>query len=215
MRYDGNINTTKVFNYLEIIERERDELRKLLEIKDCEIRCLKEYIEELEKTLDYYKSISVIDELTNVYNRRYIIEALKKEKAFADRTGEKFSLALIDIDNFKAINDRYGHDVGDKALELIAYEIQNSVREADIVGRWGGDEFIVILRNTDINGAKKVAQRIIDNVRRLKIDSLKLSISLGLAQYKGESLKDLIRKTDQALYKAKESGKDRIYVLEN
>ena len=83
------------------------------------------------------------------------------------------------------------------------------------MGRWGGDEFIVILRNTDINGAKKVAQRIIDNVRRLKIDSLKLSISLGLAQYKGESLKDLIRKTDQALYKAKESGKDRIYVLEN
>ena len=215
MRQDGHINTTKVFNYLEIVEREREELRKLLEIKECEIKCLKEYIQELERALDYYKSTSIMDELTNVYNRRYIIEALKKEKAFADRTGAKFALALIDIDNFKAINDRYGHEVGDKALELIAYEIQSSVREADIVGRWGGDEFIVILRNTDLNGAKKVAQRIIENVRKLRIDSLKLSVSLGLAQYEGESFKDLIKKADKALYKAKEEGKDRIFVVGN
>ena len=215
MRQDGHINTTKVFNYLEIVEREREELRKLLEIKECEIKCLKEYIQELERALDYYKSTSIMDELTNVYNRRYIIEALKKEKAFADRTGAKFALALIDIDNFKAINDRYGHEVGDKALELIAYEIQSSVREADIVGRWGGDEFIVILRNTDLNGAKKVAQRIIENVRKLRIDSLKLSVSLGLAQYEGESFKDLIKKADKALYRAKEEGKDRIFVVGN
>ena len=216
MRHDGQINTSRLISYLreekEIMEREREELKKLLLLKEREIKYLRDYIRELEKALDYYKSTSIIDELTNVYNRRYIIEALKKEKAFADRTGAKFSLALIDIDNFKAINDKYGHEVGDKVLELIAYELQSSVREADIVGRWGGDEFIIILRNTDIEKAKKVANRILENIRNIKVNSLKVSISLGLAQYAGESLKDLIKKADRALYKAKEKGKDRIYV---
>ncbi len=216
MRYDCQIITNRLLNYLreekEIVEREREELKKLLLLKEREVRYLRNYIRELEKMLNYYKASSVIDELTNVYNRRYIIEALKKEIAFANRTGEKFSLALIDVDNFKQINDQYGHEVGDKVLELIAYELQNSVREADIVGRWGGDEFIIILRNTDINRARKVAERILNYIRNMKVNSLKLSVSLGLAEYQGENLKELIKKADKALYKAKEKGKDRIYI---
>lgn len=219
MRHDGQIITNRLLSYLreekEIVEREREELKKLLLLKEREIKYLRNYIRELEKMLNYYKASSVIDELTNVYNRRYIIEALKKEIAFANRTGEKLSLALIDIDNFKQINDQYGHEVGDRVLEMVAYELQNSVREADIVGRWGGDEFIVILRNTDIDRAKKVAERILNNIRNVRVNSLRLSVSLGLAEYRGESLKELIRKADKALYKAKEKGKDRIFVAVN
>ena len=216
MRNDGQIITNRLLSYLreekEIMEKEREELKKLLQLKEREIKHLKKHIQELEKALEYYKASSIIDELTNVYNRRYIIEALKKEKAFADRTGGRFSLALIDIDNFKAVNDKYGHEIGDRVLEMVAYELQSSVREADIVGRWGGDEFIIILRNTEIEKAKNVAIRILENIRNIKINSLKLTVSLGLAQYEGESLKDLISKADQALYKAKEKGKDRIYI---
>lgn len=217
MREDGQVITSRVLNYLkeerEIVKREVEELKKLLLLKEREIKFLRAYIRELEKAIEYYKNSSIIDELTNIYNRRYIIESLKKEKAFADRTGEKFSLALIDIDNFKEVNDKYGHEVGDKVLEMVAYEIQNSVREADIVGRWGGDEFIVILRNTDIEKAKKVAERIKEQVKNIKVNSINLSVSIGLTEYNGrESLKDLIRKADKALYRAKEKGKDRIFL---
>ncbi len=219
MRYDGQVITSKMLSYIreekEIIEREREELKRLLILKEREIKYLREYIRELEKVIDYYKSLCVIDELTNVYNRRYIIEVLKKEKAFADRTGEKFSIALIDVDNFKEVNDRYGHEVGDKVLEMVAFELQNSVREADIVGRWGGDEFVVILRNTDISRARNVALRILENVRKIRVNSLNLSVSLGLVQYGGESLKDLIRKVDAALYRAKSKGKDRVCIVSN
>lgn len=217
MRENGQVITSRVLNYLkeerEIVKREVEELKKLLLLKEREIKFLRAYIRELEKAIEYYKNSSIIDELTNIYNRRYIIESLKKEKAFADRTGEKFSLALIDIDNFKEVNDKYGHEVGDKVLEMVAYEIQNSVREADIVGRWGGDEFIVILRNTDIEKAKKVAERIKEQVKNIKVNSINLSVSIGLTEYNGrESLKDLIRKADKALYRAKEKGKDRIFL---
>ncbi len=217
MREDGQVITSRVLNYLkeerEIVKKEVEELKKLLLLKEREIKFLRAYIRELEKAIEYYKNSSIIDELTNIYNRRYIIESLKKEKAFADRTGEKFSLALIDIDNFKEVNDKYGHEVGDKVLEMVAYEIQNSVREADIVGRWGGDEFIVILRNTDIEKAKKVAERIKEQIKNIKVNSINLSVSIGLTEYNGrESLKDLIRKADKALYRAKEKGKDRIFL---
>ncbi|GAB6138485.1 sensor domain-containing diguanylate cyclase [Halanaerobaculum tunisiense] len=158
------------------------------------------------------------DGLTKLYNHSFFQERLGEELEKSSRHNRDLSLLMLDIDNFKDFNDLYGHQAGDKVLKEIAKLLKENVRIADVVARYGGEEFVIILPETDNQGAYEMGQRINQLVRNniIKYNGLELTVttSIGGATYQpNQSPKDLISQADQALYKAKSSGKDRIYII--
>jgi len=158
-----------------------------------------------------------IDPLTNLYNRRFISEYLFKELELSKRYRKKLSLAMLDIDNFKNINDSYGHIVGDQVLKGIATIILSSLRDSDIVGRYGGEEFVVIMPEIDKNSSLNALKRVLINVQNNQFKSLKngffsVTLSAGIASFPedADNLTDLFILSDERLYKAKREGKNRV-----
>ena len=153
-----------------------------------------------------------IDGLTNLYNHKYVVERLDEEIKRAQRYNKKISIIMLDIDNFKLINDDYGHQFGDTVLKKISEELKCTIRTIDIVGRYGGEEFIVILPETDLQSAVKLAERLrikISNIK-FKEKNVRVTISGGVAELEKETVFELIGKSDILLYKAKENGRNRI-----
>lgn len=167
---------------------------------------------ELEKRLI---EASITDYLTGLYNRRFLDQILRREKAMADRYNTPFSIILLDLDNFKIINDVFGHHVGDKVLVEVANTIKNNLRATDISGRWGGEEFLIILPNSDLEKALKVAEKLRNFIYQLKVSPVEgISASFGVSQYKkGEPYEETIKRADLALYKAKSEGKNCVIVF--
>lgn len=166
---------------------------------------------ELERKNKVLAEMSAIDGLTGISNHRVLIEFLKAGISEADRTKAPLSVALFDIDNFKSVNDSKGHVYGDQVLTDVAALIKNSVRENDLAGRYGGEEFMVVFPNTGIESAAKIAERIRQAVEKYPFeDGLKITISGGVKQYEGESFTDLVHLADVKLYDAKKQGKNRI-----
>ena len=171
-------------------------------------------LSSLTKELDL---VSRLDVLTELYNRRHIDEQFKAMIASAKRYGHPITLLIIDIDHFKSINDRWGHEIGDETLIELAKRLTNAVRPGDLIGRWGGEEFVAILPMTDSEGGGQVAERI-----RLQIASepfrsgtdveLQVTVSVGLACQIGEAIEEerLLKLADDALYEAKEGGRNRV-----
>jgi diguanylate cyclase (GGDEF)-like protein len=157
--------------------------------------------------------LSVTDPLTQLHNRRFFEEYLDREINRLGRNGDGFCLLVIDIDDFKMLNDSYGHAAGDEFLKQIARTMKESVRETDLIARFGGEEFVVVLNGTDIRGATLLAEKLRTNVAESSFivdDSMRprrATVSIGLAKYKG-SRTDLFNSADAALYRAKDSGKD-------
>ncbi len=155
--------------------------------------------------------MATIDLLTRIANRRAVQSFLEKELSRTARHGSEFSILMIDMDNLKMINDTHGHDAGDQALIKLAQTIESVIRKQDLVGRWGGDEFLVILPNTPIENASILAERIrhdtsASNFKTATISSLKVTISIGIASSKHSTILDiLLKKADDALYNAKTS----------
>lgn len=158
------------------------------------------------------------DPLTELYNRRYVFDVVEIELKRFRRYGDCFSLILIDVDYFKRVNDSLGHCAGDAALRHIADTCVRSVRETDVVGRFGGEEFIVVLPNTGAEEARLTAERIRRAVRRHKFTwqnrVVDITMSLGVAEVSLESasFNKLIKTADEALYAAKRAGRDRVVV---
>ena len=161
------------------------------------------------------------DVLTNLYNRKKIIEILKRELTRAKRYNRPLSLLLLDIDDFKRINDTYGHNFGDEILREFARLLKMSLRKTDYAGRWGGEEFIVILPEIDKENAVKVAEKIKNLTANYfeEIYGKKITISIGLTEFKQldkESIDliihEIIEIADRALYKAKRDGKNQVAV---
>ncbi len=167
---------------------------------------------ELEKKL--YQA-AITDPLTKLYNRRFADEILKQEKLSYKRYKTPFCILLIDLDNFKVINDVYGHDVGDKVLVAVANLLKRSVRESDVVARWGGEEFLIILRRIELEDAIKVAEKVRNAICQLSIPPVEgITASIGVSCYSGEGdVYDLIRKADLALYQAKAQGKNCVILF--
>ncbi|HLJ69814.1 MAG TPA: GGDEF domain-containing protein [Roseiarcus sp.] len=161
------------------------------------------------------ETLATTDEVTGLPNRRAIAESLREHMALSRRAGLPLSLAFVDIDHFKRINDAYGHLAGDGALQLIAGALRVGVRESDRVGRFGGEEFLIVMPSTALKEAREPLERLREDVARLDWSSIGLdvqaTVTIGAAQYApGEALEALVRRADLALYLGKETGRNRV-----
>ncbi len=174
------------------------------------------YQTQLQKTLDELAKMSRIDGLTQIYNRRHWQESLKQEYAKARRHDKKLSLIMLDLDYFKLLNDNYGHQCGDMVLIEVSKLITTLLRIEDIFGRYGGEEFAIVLPETNITGALELAERICSKVAEQALyyndERLNITISLGVAQLSSNesSYEELITYADNALYQAKEQGRNQV-----
>ena len=174
-------------------------------------------IENLKSELELVNRLVREDQLTGALNRRGLDDALQREVARAKRAGTFVCIALIDIDNFKKINDAYGHQVGDIVLVHLVAIIRETVRTNDLIGRFGGEEFMLVLPDSRLDEAAAVLTRLQRRLAERQISwankQLLVTFSGGVAAHRpGESLDELIKRADQALYEAKRVGKDRVIV---
>lgn len=181
-----------------------------------------EYRTELESLFHkYLYNAATSDRMTNLFNKYYFISQLKREVSYAKRYGKTFSLLMVDIDDFKKINDTYGHQIGDEALKFVAFKIMGSIRENDLAARYGGEEFSIILPETDSHNAFLVAERIraaiANEILDLETNQIKITVSIGIATFPDDAKdwESFIKKADERLYKAKEAGKNIVIGKDN
>lgn len=164
------------------------------------------------------EKMAITDDLTQIFNRGHFLELGRHEMAQSLRYGRSISLLMIDADHFKAVNDNHGHDVGDKVLHRLAQAITQQIREVDILARAGGEEFVVLLPQTDLKHTLTVAERIRAAVAAMELEPshLRVTVSLGAAQAssKTKTLEELMKMADQALYLAKDRGRNQVCVFE-
>jgi diguanylate cyclase (GGDEF)-like protein len=159
--------------------------------------------------------MATTDALTGLYNRRFFNQVFAERLGLAERYGRKLSVLLCDIDHFKSVNDTYGHPAGDAVLKVISRLLAQEARKADVVGRLGGEEFAVLMSETDAAGAKLTAERMRERIARELIltehGKLKVTLSLGIATFPDDagSADLLISRADEALYRAKHGGRNR------
>ena len=160
------------------------------------------------------QAVSITDKLTNIHNRLGIDTAFERELKKFQSSHQPFGVILIDIDNFKNINDKYGHQVGDKVLQSIAKILQEHTRDTDIVGRWGGEEFLIICPQTDMTGTSRRAELLRKFIEEHKFHTVvQVTASFGVSTILDDDTQDtLLKRVDKALYKAKESGKNRVSI---
>ncbi len=169
---------------------------------------------QLRKSLEVARTDAIVDPLTNVSNRRAYNERFNVEYTRWKRYREPLTLAIMDIDHFKSINDAYGHPIGDKVLKIVAERIQSQVRESDFFGRIGGEEFAFILVNSDIESAMGKVESLRESVEScqltVKTEKLQVTISIGIATFReDDSIETIYQRADEALIKAKQTGRNK------
>ena len=169
-------------------------------------------VSDMKRYQDELRAASLTDSLTGLYNRRYLFQRLTSEIDLVNRYGHPLSIVLFDLDHFKTVNDTYGHGAGDEVLIQAAAVLGDCIRDVDVAGRYGGEEFLLILPHSDAANAIDVAERI-----RVKLKEkawpqprLQVTISGGIRQYSGESLDEFVEAADRKLYEAKDAGRDRV-----
>ncbi|SFZ76541.1 biofilm regulation diguanylate cyclase SiaD [Chitinimonas taiwanensis] len=163
------------------------------------------------------KEASTHDPLTTLANRRPLIERMKAEVERSTRLQHTFCVAMLDIDHFKQVNDQHGHEVGDSVLIETARVMEAEVREYDLCGRWGGEEFLILLPETELATASTIVERVRDSIRRMTLrlgtETLAITISAGLAEHRvEESYSATLNRADAALLEAKRAGRDRAHL---
>ncbi|MDX1803331.1 MAG: GGDEF domain-containing protein [Alcanivorax sp.] len=171
----------------------------------------------LSGALEQVREMAIRDDLTGLFNRGHLMEILERQKALADSGQTPFAVCYVDLDHFKQINDHYGHEWGDRVLKRFSELAMSSMRDGDFFGRLGGEEFLLILPQSDSQGARLVAERLRKHWREQCFDvqggPSDVSLSVGVAAYEtGESIDELLHRADQGLYKAKSSGRDQTRV---
>ena len=182
-----------------------------------------DYLQNIIKTLDEPKIIeegksdvlletSTIDELTTLYLRDIFDITIEKRVDESKRLKSPLSLIMLDIDDFKVVNDTYGHQIGDNVLKKIGEIINLSVRQMDMAARYGGEEFVILMPDTKLNTAVEIAQRLRKKIKNIQFGDFSVTISLGVSQLNNQvnSEKKLIEKADHYLYQAKNNGKNRV-----
>ncbi|ACK65209.1 response regulator receiver modulated diguanylate cyclase [Rippkaea orientalis PCC 8801] len=180
---------------------------------------LKQVQKQLQEACQTMKKLADTDELTGIANRRCLLEFAQREFQRSLRYGTPFCLLMIDVDHFKNINDKYGHPNGDKAIQWVVEIIKLGLREVDFFGRFGGEEFIVVLPQTALGGALEVAERIREAIASqpltLEQDTVTLTASIGVATYTGEdkTVVGMIQRADKSLYQAKAKGRNQVIAI--
>jgi len=190
-----------------------------LEIRLNSMLRIKQLTDEIHEVNTKLAQIAVTDPLTQLFNRRAVYEHLEREFARSQRYGNPFCVYLMDIDHFKNVNDTYGHSVGDQVLVMVSDALRQTVRRTDVVGRYGGEEFIVLAPETDMVNAQILGERLREVVaeRTKQADDLPdVTISIGVAQAESGTMthfEELVHLADSALYEAKRTGRNRcVYV---
>ena len=189
-------------------EEQKRRMERLIKISD-------RYQNSLYEMSEALRGFSLHDQLTGLGNRRFLIDRLNEETERANRKNGPYSLAILDVDLFKLVNDRFGHGVGDEVLCQIARAIEEALREYYHCGRWGGEEFLILLPDTSLESALHVAERIRQNIQALSFDAndLKVTASLGMTLYlPEETFSTTITRADHALLNSKSLGRNRIEV---
>ena len=182
-------------------------------------RKLEKVNENLNKANSQLTKLATTDPLTNLSNRRDMLTKIEYEQQRFDRNGKPFVLLMADVDDFKLINDKYGHDGGDFVLKSIAVQMKSVVRKQDIVGRWGGEEFLLLLPDTGLEGGKALADKIQSNISMTPYlfskNKIPVTITFGVAVYDRKMIVDnCIKIADRALYRGKRNGKNCVVVGE-
>jgi len=167
-----------------------------------------------EDKSEFITEISTRDELTSLYIRDVFDIFLDKSLSDAKRKNEKLSLLMIDVDDFKKVNDSYGHQKGDEVLSSIGEILNKSIRDIDFAARYGGEELTIIMPNTTISNATQIANRIREEISTIDFDGFSVTVSIGISEINQsiDNAKKLIKSADEALYKAKNSGKNNVKV---
>jgi diguanylate cyclase (GGDEF)-like protein len=181
---------------------------------------LNESNRDLQQALEKVHDLSIHDELTGMYNRRYLMEALRREQVRYARSGSQFSVCLLDIDHFKQINDESGHPVGDLVLQEFARLTQTTLRGADICGRFGGEEFMLLLPQTESERAKVIAERLRLAIAQRDFPGMhvqrRITATVGIAAYRPkEDIEQTIARADAALYRGKAQGRNCVVLSED
>jgi diguanylate cyclase (GGDEF)-like protein len=177
---------------------------------------LEEKVEErtaqLMLALEGLEELATTDKLTGLYNRRKFEEVLTAEIIRIQRFEHPGSLIIFDIDNFKEVNDTFGHQAGDEVLKRLSATVKAWLRNVDTLARWGGDEYTILMPETDLKGATTLAEKIRLGVTVQKIPKAGMvTISLGVTEYRnGDSMESMLKRADEALYRAKRNGRDRV-----
>jgi len=207
-RHLAELETQQAKEQLEsrVEERTIELNRALIEVGDLAA--------QLNESLKKVERLAVTDTLTETYNRRKFDEIVVKEHHLANHGGAPFSLIMFDIDHFKKVNDKFGHSTGDLVLKHLSTVIRGLVRHGDLLIRWGGEEFLILLPNTQIEEAAPFAERVRTEVEREVFPGAgTITISLGVAQLReGDSTDTLLGRVDKALYQAKQEGRNRVVV---
>ena len=196
-------------NYRKSITKKRDQLEVLNETLEQKV---KKRTKELQKSKEALEVLATTDSLTKINNRYSIMKILDNEIIRIQRYKHPLCVLLYDVDKFKDVNDTYGHDIGDVVLFEMTNVVKSCLRDIDNIGRYGGEEFIIIFPNTSLEDAKIVSERIRKNVEKYIFDKVnKITISLGLVEYKeGENSDKLFKRLDELLYKSKDNGRNQL-----
>ncbi|MDO9266306.1 MAG: GGDEF domain-containing protein [Sulfurimonas sp.] len=210
-----NIAHKKLYTIAVALEENTQALTKDLKKHSSEVSILSKKIEQLEVELEQAKEQSREDFLTKLFNKRALDEFMSVKEAEFERYGHNFTVVFFDLDYFKAVNDTYGHDAGDAVLVAFAKILKNEARTVDIIGRFGGEEFMAILGETDLDGGVVFAQKVRNKVKNARMmykeNRIELTVSCGVSERKTHfSLQNLVKSADEALYKAKKDGRDRV-----
>ncbi len=196
---------------------------QLHEKQEEELRLHRDHLKNLvaKKTADLQKAnneleiLATTDKLSQLMNRASIDDVFENEIARFWRTKSQFTIVLLDIDFFKQFNDNFGHQIGDKVIVEISRLLKNNIRSTDSVGRWGGEEFLIICPSTDSSGGRKFAESLREKITQHKFANLeKVTCSFGVTTTKtNDQMKDMLKRADTALYKAKDSGRNKVEYL--
>jgi diguanylate cyclase (GGDEF)-like protein len=240
-RKDNPVFTQKVFEYLNRFENmsvrlitfnndikgtvtiltDSSEKFESLRNQTTSIRMIYKVVSSALNNLEMYEKVeelSNVDGLTGLYNRRYFQDMIERMVMESSRTGTPLSMIMLDIDHFKAVNDTYGHKAGDDVIRFLARTVKNNVRKVDVAARYGGEEFVVLLHNTNVEGAARLAEKIRILVKDSNINAdgshINITSSFGVSSYPSISMSsgDLVKNSDQALYFSKENGRNKVTV---
>jgi len=195
-----------------MLKRAQDEAKSAIEALNEANKAIEKQNEQLGEMVNKLNILSKTDALTGLYNRRTIIEEIEKEVAKC-KCGTCFTIVMGDIDLFKRINDTYGHNFGDFILKEISQVMSSSIRSSDILSRWGGEEYLILFKNTNVNDgfniAEKLRKSICEHLFVCGDDEINLTMTFGVSGFRcGENIDDVIKRADSAMYKGKTSGRN-------